>query len=397
LRPRDDDAIEVHPLAPDDWDYFAIDELPYRGRRLSILWDRDGQRYKRGAGLQILADGHSLARTPRLERLTANLVPIMPAPRRSPARNLAVNNDGDYYPKVTASFSNDATPIAKVVDGNYWYHIQPPNRWTSEGSKADSDWVALEFGVPRRIDTVKLYPLDDGERIAAPSRIDLEFWDGTRWAVIPGQLRSPSEPTGHRANVITFSERTITKLRAVLTHRPGARSGLTELEAWGDGAQSIAPAPPPAGNLAYNPGDRPFPKISASFTSRFDKVERANDGKTVFAPAPNNRWTSYESPNASDWLEVDFGVPKDIGRIELAIYDDHGGVQAPADYRVEAWDDNINAWIAVKSPTKSPSQPVGGQYNQIHFDRVRTAKVRVVFVHRGPARSGVSEMLVWPV
>src|SRR5205823_10519230 len=37
LRPRDDGRVEVHPLAPEAWDYFALDDLPYRGRRLSVV------------------------------------------------------------------------------------------------------------------------------------------------------------------------------------------------------------------------------------------------------------------------------------------------------------------------------------------------------------------------
>src|SRR5262245_42704650 len=110
----------------------------------------------------------------------------------------------------------------------------------------------------------------------------------------------------------------VQKLRAVLTHRDGAKSGLSEFEVWGkppydDGAQKPLPveaAPMPTGNLAFNPGGKPFPKASASFTSRFDKVEHANDGKVNFHPAPNNRWTSYESPNPTDWLEIDFGEMK---------------------------------------------------------------------------------------
>ena len=54
-----------------------------------------------------------------------------------------------------------------------------------------------------------------------------------------------------------------------------------------------------------------------------------------FLPSPLNRWTSYESPNESDWLEIDFGAEKTFSRVELAIYDDRGGVQAPARYDVE--------------------------------------------------------------
>jgi 3-keto-disaccharide hydrolase/F5/8 type C domain-containing protein len=192
--------------------------------------------------------------------------------------------------------------------------------------------------------------------------------------------RKPPVPAPRESTVVVESPRKNVEMKSSANNRK---------EAGGTSA-----APRPIENLAFNPGDRPFPRISASFTCRFDKAERANDGKTVFAERPSNRWTSFESPNASDWLEIDFGVPKDISRIELAIYDDRRGVRVPSDYRAEVWENG--AWIAVKSPKKSPLQPVGGQYNQIQFDRSRTSKVRIVFIHRGRARSGVSEILVWP-
>jgi len=42
-------------------------------------------------------------------------------------------------------------------------------------------------------------------------------------------------------------------------------------------------------------------------------------------------------PNATDWLEVDFGEVREIGRIDLCIYDDRGGVQSPKSYSVQTW------------------------------------------------------------
>jgi hypothetical protein len=105
LKPRDDDKIEVHPLAPQDWDYFALDDVPYRGRRLAIVWDKTGTRYSLGKGLHILVDGKPAASSPRLERLTAAMPKLEPpaggesqqaptnaTPLRS-AVNFAVNND----------------------------------------------------------------------------------------------------------------------------------------------------------------------------------------------------------------------------------------------------------------------------------------------------------------
>src|SRR5262249_37615901 len=73
LRPRADNVIEVDPLAPDDWDYFALDDVPYRGHRVAVVWDRRGKRYGLGAGLHVLVDGKKLASAPALRRLTAEL------------------------------------------------------------------------------------------------------------------------------------------------------------------------------------------------------------------------------------------------------------------------------------------------------------------------------------
>src|SRR5262249_23856090 len=62
LRPRDDDMLEVNPLAPEEWDYFALEDVPYRGRLLTILWDKTGRRYARGTGLRVFAGGREIAR-----------------------------------------------------------------------------------------------------------------------------------------------------------------------------------------------------------------------------------------------------------------------------------------------------------------------------------------------
>ena len=395
LRPRDDDTVEVHPLAPADWPYFALDGVPYRGQTLSIVWDRDGTRYKLGKGLHLLANGKPLATREKLGPLTAKLPAISAAPRRDNLRaNYAVNNDGAYYPRVRTSYSNPKTPPAKLIDGNYWYHRDPPNRWTCEGSPNESDWVEISFGTLREVDEVKLYFLDDGSGVLPPAEIRLEAEVIPRgWITIAKQERLLKEPAGRRANVIRFPGIVAHGLRIELKHAANGKVGLTEIEAWGPAKLPVEPAPPPTGNLAYNPGDKPFPKASASHTSRFDKVEMANDGKMSFTPNPHNRWTSHESPNATDWLEIDFGEEKQFSRVELALYDDRGGVQAPTKYDVQYWDGQ--AWKDVAGAKKTPEKPAGGQFNELPFDRVKASKVRVVFTHAGKARSGVSEVFVW--
>ncbi len=396
LTPRDDDTLELKPLAPADWAYFALDNVPYRGHLVSVLWDRDGTRYKLGKGLRVFANGKEIAASEKLAPLAVKL-PAAPKPAERGAAvrvNFAVNNDGTYFPRVTASFSNPKTPPSKLIDGNYWYHRDPPNRWTSEGSPNASDSVVIEFGAKRTIHTAKVYFLDDEKGVVPPAKFDLEHWDGKAWQPIPALARAPETPTGRRANVIRFPSLATEKVRAVLHHADGGKSGLTEFEVWGDARLPLAEPPHPAGNLAYNPGDKPFPKASASHADRFGgRPMLAIDGKTNFLPSPTNRWTSYESPNETDWLEVDFGSETEFARVELAIYDDRGGVQPPTKYEVEYWDGK--AWRAVANAKKVPEKPTGSQFNEVRFDRVKASKVRVVFTHAGKARSGVSEVLVW--
>ena len=395
LKVRDSDTLEIDPLAPTEWDFFALDDVPYRGHRLAIFWDRDGKRYGRGAGLHLLVDGIELAASPSLAKLSATLPAAIE--ERAPAAtriNYAVNNDGDRFPRLAASFVSPGTSLSKINDGNAWYHIDPPNRWTCAGSPNASDWIILDLGIARKIDTIKLYLLDDSDRVVAPASYAVEFFDGTRWQPFPHQHRSPEQPLGHRPNTITFTPMDVQKLRFTFTHAPGGKTGLTEIEAWGDGSLPYIPAPPPAGNLAFNPNTEGFPKASASFSDRFGGVPHsAIDGKINFLPTPMNRWTSYGSPNPTDWLEVDFNAEKEVGRVDLHIYDDHGGVQPPARYVIQTW--TGSEWRDVEHANATPDIPTGGTINTITFSQVKTTKVRVVFTHKDPARSGVTEMEIW--
>jgi hypothetical protein len=74
LRPRADDTIAVHPLVPEGtWDYFCLDHVSYHGRNITILYDKSGQRYGLGKGLQVLADGMRIASSDSLQRVEGKL------------------------------------------------------------------------------------------------------------------------------------------------------------------------------------------------------------------------------------------------------------------------------------------------------------------------------------
>ena len=55
LRPQADGKIVVRPLgSTGKWDYFCLDNVVYHGQRLTIIWDKTGQRYHLGKGLIII-------------------------------------------------------------------------------------------------------------------------------------------------------------------------------------------------------------------------------------------------------------------------------------------------------------------------------------------------------
>ena len=122
-------------------------------------------------------------------------------------------------------------------------------------------------------------------------------------------------------------------------------------------------------------------------------AKSAIDGRIIFQPNPVNRWTSYGSPNKTDWLEIDFGQQKVIKKVVLHIYDDHGGVQTPLSYSVHYF--KGNEWKEVGKIQKSPIELIGSSENIGVFAPIRTNKIRVMFVHKGKARSGLTELEVW--
>lgn len=395
VQPGDTDRLTIDPLAPETWDYFALDHLPYRGHTLAVVWDKTGERYGLGAGLHVLVNGQRAATRPTLGKLHVNLPPAVQVPLPAEVRfNYAVNNDGGWFPRLSASHIGVGSSLAYVNDGQYRYDLRPVNRWTTLGSTNDSDWLVVDLGQARPIDTIKLYLLDDGQGVVAPAGFDLEYHDGQDWKPIPAQQRQPAEPVGRRPNTVTFPVVQAARLRVVLHHGQGGRSGLTEFEAWGPGERPYEPAPPPAGNLAFHAASEGYPQATASYSDRFGgRPERAIDGKIIYSPEPMNRWTSYGSPNEQDWLEVDFGQPKTVSRVVLHIYDDRGGVQPPKEYIVQTWTDR--AWQNVDVTSRDPEKPTGSMANTVTFAPVSTSKLRVLFIHDGGARSGVTELEIW--
>lgn len=393
LRPRADDTLDVNPLVPSEWDYFALDDVAYHGHRVSIVWDRDGRQYDRGTGLMLFVDGEKMASAPTLQPMQVELPPAPERPAPDRPVNVAVNNQKRYYPHMAASYSHPEHPPFYANDGNYWYHLSPPNRWTTEGSNGETEWIAVDFGIERPVSAVKLYFLDDGKGVVPPESYMVQYWNGAGWAAISDAQREPTAPTGRRPNVITFAPIQTAKVRVVLRPQPEAATGLTEFEVWGDAETPLAEPGDSEANLAHNPDTTGYPKISASYTFRGDSVTEINDMKTALTARTGNRWTAYESPHESDWVEVDFGTPQRVRRLDLYLWGDGQGVGAPKEYVVEYW--TGSRWMEATPVERRPKTPRAMARNTVIVKPVQTEKVRVVFEHALPQFTGLAELMIW--
>lgn len=70
LRPREDNVIEINPLIPEGkWDWFCLDNVLYHNQILTIIWDKNGTKYKYGKGLTLMINGKAVANIHSLSKL----------------------------------------------------------------------------------------------------------------------------------------------------------------------------------------------------------------------------------------------------------------------------------------------------------------------------------------
>jgi len=74
LRPRTDEVLEINPLIPQEkWDWFCLDDIRYHGKTITILWDKEGTKYKKGKGFFVFVNGKKIATSASVEKIIVNL------------------------------------------------------------------------------------------------------------------------------------------------------------------------------------------------------------------------------------------------------------------------------------------------------------------------------------
>jgi hypothetical protein len=69
LRPQDGNELIINSLIPDDWDYFCLENILYKGHDIAVLYDRTGKKYGKGKGLFVFVNGELKAKSGKFKRL----------------------------------------------------------------------------------------------------------------------------------------------------------------------------------------------------------------------------------------------------------------------------------------------------------------------------------------
>lgn len=277
LRPRDDDVVEVQPLLPDGvWDYFCLDRIRYHGRWLTILYDRTGKRYGRGAGLRLLCDGRLLATAGSLGRLTARLPavgeegaagwgkyrgnPVLGG-KHGTCFDVCVLKEGDRYRMWLSWRPKASIAVAESRDGLTWSEPR-----IVLGPRKETGWE------------------DDVNRPVVVRRTDgYHLW-------YTGQARGRS--------AIGYA----TSRDGVVWQRMSEQPVLAAAEPWEKGAvmcpHVLWDAAAGRFRLWYSAGDQYEPDAIGHATSPDGRTWTRHKGNPIFKPDPKSLWDRHKVTGA---------------------------------------------------------------------------------------------------
>ncbi|GAA0481724.1 hypothetical protein Ade02nite_57250 [Paractinoplanes deccanensis] len=267
LRPRSDAKIELDPIDI-GWDHFTANNIRYRDRDLTVVWDApggerhygdtpegysvylDGQlaftadklgklvydpatgQVEAAPGIQILHRAEISVKAPQQVTYAAGdrVTDIMAKAGMNTEANVAAGRP------VTATFSASGRAPAGAVNGTT---VNEPF-WGTAGSPTATDALTIDLQGPRAIDDVRVHfykttTTATVQGYAPPAQFTVEYDDGSGvFKPVPGQSRFPAYPRGN-LNQVRFPEVTAQKLRITVHHAAGAKTGIKEVQAYDSG------------------------------------------------------------------------------------------------------------------------------------------------------------------
>jgi len=204
--------LVVDPLLPKGGlDWFALQDVPYHGHLLTLVYDHDGGHFHQGKGLRAYVDGRLAGSRPDLGALHLHLLP-----RANPAIlapiNQAVQLQRDGWSHLSASSGAEPEKLHQAVDGRISFFPELPNGWDSKGAD-EREWFEITLQHPTRLSRAEL-AFGQGAGLALPREMSMELRIDGQW-----QQAARVASNGQSVRALAWRPRKVEALR--LTMRKG--------------------------------------------------------------------------------------------------------------------------------------------------------------------------------
>lgn len=230
------DSFVMQPLIPQNWTHFIVENLPYHGTLLTIVWDQAGSAYpsfNHSAGLSIFSNGSLIHTQPTLTQLNItlpstneSLAYLSSQPRYvnilSNPNSLAVPKSLPYANATDTFFvaGNNLGPAQspyKANDGLVFYDNPPDNYWTNNQTYNPASWLNFTLPRARTFSSVTIAVYEDASRngsTACPDGIYVYVSNNTNSSVstdssggdtLVVQQTPWSSCLGNSRNILTFN------------------------------------------------------------------------------------------------------------------------------------------------------------------------------------------------
>ena len=219
IRPSAGDTLFINPITDSSIKYFCLDDVLYHGHKLSVVYDEHGNKYKNGKGLTVFIDGNKTALIKTGDGKYKVLVgKSLNIQTQSQSTSYALNIYQKSYPVPSASINAVDTALYQAIDGRIWFFPEITNRWTTSGSTSSSDWYALDFGQPREISTITIYPVAYDTTFKAPENFLVEYFSNSIWIPAKVTNQQPEKPIGNTVNTLKLEKIKTDKIKISFRH-----------------------------------------------------------------------------------------------------------------------------------------------------------------------------------
>jgi PKD repeat protein len=342
VRPRLDDVLELRPIDV-GWDHFAVNNLSYHGKDLTVVWDRPG-----------------------------------------------VDHYGDAVPDGFSAYLDGR----RVLTLDDLAHVT----WDAESGEAtvlDDSGTEVLFSLPSHPTTKNQCKQGGWRAFWNPSFANqgqCVAWVASRGrsTPVPGDTTAPLIPA---ADVTLQGNARMVDMLQKAGRDISPETGHAENLAEGQPVQASFTTTSPASRVTA-----PGFAVDGFTISGLPAQAGGNNFSRPGYVSPNTIWGTEDSPNAEDWLAVDLGSPQEIDNIKVYFFSDKDynpqqnsdgdNYREPAAYRLQYHDGTD--WATIWGH-RTPELPLPN-LNEVAFPRLTTDRIRLLVTPQDGFGVGVKEI-----